>query len=35
MIALRNEKAEVHHEDFMEALLEVQAKKKKDLQYYA
>eukprot|EP00045_Choanoeca_perplexa_P003507 m.31541 g.31541 ORF g.31541 m.31541 type:complete len:426 (+) comp12083_c0_seq1:82-1359(+) len=35
MIALRNEKAEVHHEDFMEAILEVQAKKKKDLQYYA
>jgi 26S proteasome regulatory subunit T5 len=35
MIALRNEKAEVHHEDYMEAILEVQAKKKKDLIYYA
>jgi 26S proteasome regulatory subunit T5 len=35
MIALRNEKTEVHHEDFMEAILEVQAKKKKDLIYYA
>ena len=35
MIALRNEKAEIVHEDFMEAILEVQAKKKKDLAYYA
>eukprot|EP00049_Salpingoeca_infusionum_P013709 m.256027 g.256027 ORF g.256027 m.256027 type:complete len:425 (-) comp15512_c0_seq12:1376-2650(-) len=35
MIALRRESAKVSHEDFMEAILEVAAKKKKDLQYYA
>merc|ERR1712070_400101 len=35
MIALRNEQAELKHNDFMDAILEVQAKKKKDLNYYA
>jgi len=35
MIALRRDATQMHHEDFMEAILEVQAKKKVDLQYYA
>lgn len=35
MIALRRDATEMHHEDFMEAILEVQAKKKVNLQYYA
>jgi 26S proteasome regulatory subunit T5 len=35
MIALRRESAMIMHEDFMEAIMEVSAKKKKDLQYYA
>jgi 26S proteasome regulatory subunit T5 len=35
MIALRRGANELIHEDFMEGILEVQAKKKKDLQYYA
>jgi 26S proteasome regulatory subunit T5 len=35
MIALRNMQKELKHEDYMDAILEVQAKKKKDLNYYA
>ena len=35
MIALRRGAAEIHHEDFMEAVQEVQAKKKGNLIYYA
>ena len=35
MIALRREATTVHHEDFMDAILEVQAKKKATLNYYA
>jgi len=35
MIALRREATELSHEDYMEGLLEVQAKKKANLQYYA
>ena len=35
MIALRREATVIQHEDFMEAIVEVAAKKKKDLQYYA
>merc|ERR1719167_1860793 len=35
MIALRREATTVHHEDFMDAILEVQAKKKQTLNYYA
>jgi len=35
MIALRRGGAEIHHEDFMEAVQEVQAKKKGNLIYYA
>merc|ERR1712147_371783 len=35
MIALRRDATEMHHEDFMEAILEVQSKKKSYLQYYA
>ncbi len=35
MIALRRGATEIGHEDFMDGVLEVQAKKKKDLQYYA
>jgi len=35
MIALRREATEVRHEDFMEGISEVQAKKKKSLQYFA
>lgn len=35
MIALRNENTELKHNDYMDAILEVQAKKKKDLNYYA
>jgi len=35
MIALRRDASEMHHEDFMEAILEVQSKKKSNLQYYA
>lgn len=35
MIALRREAKEIKHEDYMDGILEVQAKKKKDLQYYA
>lgn len=35
MIALRRGAAEVQHEDFMDAILEVQAKKKTNLNYYA
>jgi len=35
MIALRREAVELSHEDYMEGLLEVQAKKKANLQYYA
>lgn len=31
----RRDATQMHHEDFMEAILEVQAKKKVDLQYYA
>jgi 26S proteasome regulatory subunit T5 len=35
MIALRRDAVEVMHEDFMDAILEVQAKKKTSLNYYA
>ena len=35
MIALRRSAIEVQHEDFMDAILEVQAKKKMNLNYYA
>ncbi len=35
MIALRRGGVEVQHEDFMDAILEVQAKKKMNLNYYA
>lgn len=35
MIALRRDASEMHHEDFQEAIMEVQAKKKVNLQYYA
>lgn len=35
MIALRRDAIEVTHEDFMDAILEVQAKKKTSLNYYA
>ncbi len=35
MIALRRGGTEVQHEDFMDAILEVQAKKKMNLNYYA
>eukprot|EP00047_Mylnosiga_fluctuans_P002242 m.223755 g.223755 ORF g.223755 m.223755 type:complete len:426 (-) comp10975_c0_seq1:43-1320(-) len=35
MIALRREATELKHEDFMEGIVEVMAKKKKDLLYYS
>lgn len=35
MIALRREATELAHEDYMDAIIEVQAKKKANLQYYA
>lgn len=35
MIALRRDAVEIMHEDFMDAVLEVQAKKKASLYYYA
>ncbi|XP_046569872.1 26S proteasome regulatory subunit 6A-A-like [Haliotis rubra] len=35
MIALRREAVELSHEDYMDAIIEVQAKKKANLQYYA
>jgi len=35
MIALRREGTEIQHEDFMEGIAQVVAKKKKSLQYYA
>ncbi|KAL3866027.1 hypothetical protein ACJMK2_043368 [Sinanodonta woodiana] len=35
MIALRREAKELVHEDYMDAIIEVQAKKKANLQYYA
>uniref|UniRef100_H2YIE6 AAA+ ATPase domain-containing protein n=1 Tax=Ciona savignyi TaxID=51511 RepID=H2YIE6_CIOSA len=35
MIALRREAIDLTHEDYMEGILEVQAKKKANLQYYA
>lgn len=35
MLALRRGAVEILHEDFMEAIQEVQAKKKMTLQYYA
>eukprot|EP00040_Diaphanoeca_grandis_P036605 m.233854 g.233854 ORF g.233854 m.233854 type:complete len:431 (-) comp33649_c7_seq1:51-1343(-) len=35
MIALRHEQSELKHEDYMDAIIEVQAMKKKDLNYYA
>merc|ERR1712060_392455 len=35
MIALRRDAEELQHEDFMEGILEVQAKKKTNLNYYA
>jgi len=35
MIALRRDAATITHEDFMEGIAEVQAKKKASLNYYA
>lgn len=35
MIALRRGANELTHEDYMDAILEVQAKKKANLNYYA
>ncbi len=35
MIALRREATELKHEDFMEGIVEVMSKKKKDLSYYS
>lgn len=35
MIALRHEQTEIKHEDFMEGITQVQAKKKASLEYYA
>lgn len=35
MIALRRGANEIHHEDFMEGIQEVMAKKKSTMQYYA
>lgn len=35
MLALRREATEIQHEDFIEGVSEVQAKKKVNLQYYA
>ncbi len=35
MLALRRDATELRHEDFMEGIAAVQAKKKKSLQYYA
>ena len=35
MIALRRGATELTHEDYMDGILEVQAKKKANLQYYA
>lgn len=35
MIALRREAEQLSHEDYMDAIMEVQAKKKTNLQYYA
>jgi len=35
MIALRRNGSELSHEDYMDAILEVQAKKKANLNYYA
>lgn len=35
MIAMRREGIELTHEDYMDAIIEVQAKKKTNLQYYA
>jgi len=34
MIALRKDASIVTHEDFMDAIMEVQAKKKSNLNYY-
>ena len=35
MLALRREGTEVNHEDFVEGITQVQAKKKANLNYYA
>ena len=35
MIALRREATELTHEDYMDGIMEVQSKKKNNLQYYA
>ena len=35
MLALRRDAEVISHDDFMEAIIEVQAKKKANLQYYA
>jgi 26S proteasome regulatory subunit T5 len=35
MFALRRDSSRIQHEDFMQGIAEVQAKKKADLQYYA
>ena len=35
MLALRREGTEIQHEDFMEGVTQVQAKKKASLAYYA
>ena len=35
MIALRSGEKKIHHENFMDGILEVQMKKKASLQFYA
>ena len=35
MLALRRDGTEVNHEDFVEGIVQVQAKKKASLNYYA
>eukprot|EP01052_Picozoa_sp_SAG31_P037970 SAG31_NODE_4989_length_2817_cov_1.583517_2_plen_36_part_00 len=35
MLALRRESEEIEHEDFVEGITEVQAKKKTSLNYYS
>jgi 26S proteasome regulatory subunit T5 len=35
MLALRNEATDINHEDFVEGITQVQAKKKTNLHYYA
>ena len=35
MLALRRDATEIHHEDFVEGITQVQTKKKASLAYYA